>query len=229
MSVWPTADQEAELVLAGTRENRRIRALEIAFNGKSVYVAILHAPGIWHEHRLREPYIDRDIAIGWSRPFPAKWRANFCSQRRNDSWDFQDRKTSTWMYLYEAIVWPCWFDGGGSFVRFSRRFIDVKGPIELVLVYPSDREKETPLATFTPVDIVRNTLGVGPCEYVLDREGLEGRSATRDGRTSAAGCATPRHPSNTSSSMASRTGKALWSATWWTTSWPTSVPSTPGF
>jgi hypothetical protein len=33
------------------------------------------------------------------------------------------------------------------------------------------------LATFTPVDIVRNTLGVGPCEYVLDREGLQGRSA----------------------------------------------------
>jgi hypothetical protein len=27
------------------------------------------------------------------------------------------------------------------------------------------------------VDIVRNTLGVGPCEYVLDREGLQGRSA----------------------------------------------------
>jgi hypothetical protein len=49
--------------------------------------------------------------------------------------------------------------------------------MEFVLVYPSDRKKETPLATFTPVDIVRNTLGVGPCEYVLDREGLQGRSA----------------------------------------------------
>ena len=58
-----------------------------------------------------------------------------------------------------------------------RRFIDVKGPMEFVLVYPSDRKKDTPLATFTPVDIVRNTLGVGPCEYVLDREGLQGRSA----------------------------------------------------
>jgi hypothetical protein len=176
MSVWPTVDQEAELVLAGAKEDRRIVALETTFNGKSVYVAMLHAPGIWHEHRLQEPYVDRDIALGWTMPFEAKWRANFCRQRRNDSWDFRDRKTSTWMYLYQAIVWPCWFDGRRGFVRFSRRFIDVKGPMEFVLVYPSDRKKQTPLATFTPVDIVRNALGVGPCEYVLDREGLKGRS-----------------------------------------------------
>ena len=81
------------------------------------------------------------------------------------------------MYLYQAMVWPCWFDGPRGFVRLSRRFIDVKGAMDFVLVYPSDRTKETPLATFTPVDIVRNTLGVGPCEYVLDREGLQGRSA----------------------------------------------------
>jgi hypothetical protein len=177
MSVWPTADQEAELVLAGAKADRRIGAMEIAFRGKSVYVAILHAPGIWHERRLQGKYLDQDIPLGWNRPFPAKWRANFCCQRRNDSWDFEDHKTSTWIYLYQAIVWPCWFDGESGFVRFSRRFIDVKGPMEFVLVYPSDRKKETPLATFTPVDIVRSTLGVGPCEYVLDREGLQGRSA----------------------------------------------------
>jgi hypothetical protein len=181
--VWPTVDQEAELVLTGTKEDRRIEAMETTFNGKSVYVAILHAPGIWHERRLAEPYVEQDIALGWNRPFPAKWRANFCRERRNDSWDFQDRKTSTWIYLYQAIVWPCWFDGQRGFVRFSRRFIDVKGPMEFVLVYPSDRNRETPLATFTPVDIVRNTLGVGPCEYVLDREGLQGRSANTGRRS----------------------------------------------
>jgi hypothetical protein len=177
MSVWPTANQDAELALAGIKEDRRIGAMEIAFSGKSVYVAILHTPGIWHERRLQEPYVDQDLALGWKKPFPAKWRANFCFQRRNDSWDFQDHKTSTWMYLYQAMVWPCWFDGEGGFVRLSRRFTEVKGPMEFVLVYLSDRTKETSLATFTPVDIVRNTLGVGPCEYVLDREGLQGRSA----------------------------------------------------
>jgi hypothetical protein len=177
MSVWPTGDQEAELVLAGAKADRRIAAIETTFHGRSVYVALLHAPGIWHEHRLEDPYLDQDVALDWTMPFAAKWRANFCRQRRNDSWDFQDRRTSTWMYLYQAIVWPCWFDGRRGFVRLSQRFIDVKGPMETVLVYPSDRKKDTPLSIFTPVDIVRNTLGVGPCEYVLDREGLQGRSA----------------------------------------------------
>jgi len=177
MCVWPTGNQEARLALAGANEDRRIRATEITFDGKSVYVALLSAPGIWHEHRLQEPYADQDIALGWKRPFPAKWRANFCTQRRSDSWDFLDGRVDTWMYLYKEMVWPCWFDGENGLVRLSKRFLDVKGPMESVLVYPSDRKKETPLATLTPVDIVRDTLGVGPCEYVLDREGLQGRSA----------------------------------------------------
>lgn len=177
MSVWPTADQDAGLVLAGAGEDRRIRATEITFGGKSVYVAVLHAPGIWHECLLTKPYADRDVALGWTRPFSAKWRANLCFQRRNDSWDFHDGKSTGWMYLYQKIVWPCWFEGKDGFVHLAQRFLRVKGPMEFVLVYPSDRKQETPLATLTPVDIVRNTLGVGPCEYVLDREGLEGRSA----------------------------------------------------
>ena len=177
MSVWPTADQDAGLVLTGSGPDRRIGAMEITFGGKSVYVAILHAPGIWHECRLREPYADRDIALGWKRPFAAKWRANLCFQRRNDSWEFHDAKSSGFMYLYSAIVWPCWFDGAEGFVHLAQRFLRVKGPMESVLIYPSDRKQETPLTTMTPVDIVRNTLGVGPCEYVLDREGLQGRSA----------------------------------------------------
>jgi hypothetical protein len=179
MSVWPAGNQEAELVLAGAGEDRRIQATRITCDSKSVYVAALNAPAIWHERRLQEPYADTDVALGWKKPFQAKWRANFCRQRRSDSWDFQDRRDNTWMYLYGPIIWPCWFDGESGFVRLSRKFLDVKGPMDLVLVYPSDRKKDTPLTAITPVDVVRETLGVGPCEYVLDREGLQGRSANK--------------------------------------------------
>ena len=35
-----------------------------------------------------------------------------------------------------------------------------------------DRSQATPLTTFTPIDILRNTLGVGPCQYILQTEGL---------------------------------------------------------
>jgi hypothetical protein len=177
MAVWPTGHQEARLALEGAGEDRRIAATEITLDSKSLYAGMLHAPGLWHEFRLRKPYVDKDLPMGWKRPFPAKWRANFCSGRRSDSWDFQDRRTETWMYLYQAIVWPCWFEGEDGFVRLSKKFIGVKGPMESVLVYPLERKRETPLAVFTPVDLMRDTLGVGPCEYVLDREGLQGRSS----------------------------------------------------
>ena len=40
-----------------------------------------------------------------------------------------------------------------------------------VLIYPITRLAETPVNCYTPVDIVRNTLGVGPCQYILDIEG----------------------------------------------------------
>src|SRR5262249_58482067 len=40
-----------------------------------------------------------------------------------------------------------------------------------VLLYPITRLAETPVASYTPVDIVRNTLGVGPCQHLLDVEG----------------------------------------------------------
>ena len=39
-------------------------------------------------------------------------------------------------------------------------------------IYPIDRDRSTPLSVYCPIDILRNTLGVGPCQYILDRENL---------------------------------------------------------
>lgn len=41
------------------------------------------------------------------------------------------------------------------------------------VIYPIDRSRTTPLAVFCPTDVMRNTLGCGPCQYLLDREGLD--------------------------------------------------------
>ena len=42
-----------------------------------------------------------------------------------------------------------------------------------LLVYPMDRSRATPLTAFCPTDVLRNTLGVGPCQYILQTEGLQ--------------------------------------------------------
>jgi hypothetical protein len=41
-----------------------------------------------------------------------------------------------------------------------------------LVVYAIDRRKETPLSEKTPTDVMRDCLGVGPCEYVVDLEGM---------------------------------------------------------
>jgi hypothetical protein len=40
------------------------------------------------------------------------------------------------------------------------------------VIYPIDRILTTPLTVYCPTDVLRNTLGVGPCEHILAVEGL---------------------------------------------------------
>ena len=51
---------------------------------------------------------------------------------------------------------------------------------ERVIIYPLGRVAATPLSVFTPVDLMRETLGQGPCEYVLDLAGVKPRHAGGD-------------------------------------------------
>ena len=41
-----------------------------------------------------------------------------------------------------------------------------------MLVYALDRNRATPVTAFCPIDVLRSTLGVGPCQYILQTEGL---------------------------------------------------------
>jgi hypothetical protein len=82
----------------------------------------------------------------WKPPFPAKWRWSYV--RANglaDSWD-QEK-------------------GPGPGQNSGQH----EGPL---LMYPLDRSSATPLTALCPTDVMRNTLGVGPCQYILACEGL---------------------------------------------------------
>ncbi len=180
MSVWPEGEQKVEMEIGQAEEGPTLTATEITFDGKSVYAALLAAPGIWHRSDLGPDRVAEDVPLRWERPFEAKWRADFCVGRRSHSWAFRDRRTEVYIYRYTRLPWPCWFDGEKTFVHLSKRLSASKGVAEYVLIYPLERTGDTPLALFTPVDIVRETLGMGPCEYVLDREGLAHRGSLGD-------------------------------------------------
>jgi len=118
-------------------------------------------------------WFDKDIATGWKRPFDARWRGDFRLADRTDSWEFESqRKQDVHVHLFgQKVVWPFWFDNDKAMIRLAKQ--DYLGT---ALIYPLERGQNTPLTVFTPVDILRETLGTGPCEYILDREGVGTRT-----------------------------------------------------
>jgi hypothetical protein len=79
-----------------------------------------------------------------------------------------DRKR--WTTVLGNVFYPCWTDKErrGFVQPLENKRLAFDGP---VLIYPINRLVETPLEAYAAVDVVRNTLGVGPCQYLLDVEG----------------------------------------------------------
>lgn len=75
-----------------------------------------------------------------------------------------------WTTVLGTVSYPVWSDkeGKGYLQPLQHKKLTFDGPM---LIYPLTRLAETPIQSYTPVDIVRNTLGVGPCQYILDVEG----------------------------------------------------------
>jgi hypothetical protein len=147
---------------------------------------------------------DRVLPLQWKTPFAAHWRTDWRQDDGlTDSWDMlvqqpdgayvkpdwfgqsdaygtpdwmkPDRKR--WTTVLGTFQYPCWIDKEGQgFLQPLKKPGRFQGP---ALVYPINRVAATPLETFTFVDIVRATLGVGPCEYILD---VEGQKKQAEGR-----------------------------------------------
>lgn len=79
-------------------------------------------------------------------------------------------KREKWTTVLGRYLYPCWSDGEGKgFIQpLQHKKLAFEGP---VLIYPLHRLIKTPPDGITAVDVVRQTLGVGPCQYVLDVEG----------------------------------------------------------
>ena len=84
----------------------------------------------------------------------------------NVDWLKDNRKR--WTTVLGSFYYPCWVDKDGEgYLQPLAKVVRFQGP---AIVYPITRLDSTPLTEFTIVDIMRATLGIGPCEYVLDIE-----------------------------------------------------------
>lgn len=201
MSVFENRQQDVKVTLSGAGERRLVTGSEFGFEGKKIWVALLEAPRIWHHLELKSADTGKIVPLGWQMPFPAQWRVDFTrAGDLTDSWEMllqqkaggdfikpswlgagEQTLPSTrrrWNTVLGTFAYPCWSDPErqGYVQPLKNKAVQFAGP---VVVYPINRVKETPLDAFTVVDVMRNTLGVGPCEHILD---LEGQKSEYKGR-----------------------------------------------
>ena len=177
MCVSSARMQNAEAIIAGRGGGRSFAGCEVACtSGKSLWLASLDGAGLWHDRPLPATDLQAAFALNWKPPFPAKWRADFVGTTGEArSWYFlggegPDEDVS----LLAAQRCPCRIDGERAVVHGPLLAEAAAGlPARPLLVYPLDRSRATPLTAFCPTDVLRSTLGVGPCQYVLQTEGLQ--------------------------------------------------------
>lgn len=146
----------------------------------------------------RDPVAGHKLAapvrrLEWQMPFPAQWRVDYVSERDDPKWTrsremsapypypAKDAKCREFRFIKPTYVWD-W--GGGtntertanpdkypSWIDFEGRgHVLPGGGSYAVVLYPFDRGRGTPLEAITLTDLVRQTLGVGPCQYILDAD-----------------------------------------------------------
>ena len=142
--VWEASDVRADL--SPSPHGDQPIGIVGCREGKRLWVACLDGPDLWQRLTVGDGERPLDVLRRFKPPFPAKWRASFVGEGGAcDSVTFEQPPDA-------APVPDGW-----------------RGP---VIIYPIDRSRATPLTTLLPVDVLRATLGVGPCEYVLEAEGL---------------------------------------------------------
>jgi hypothetical protein len=183
--VWRSSRQNVDLLLAGegaAAAGRKVAGYEIDLPaGDRLWMAVMEGPGIWHARHVngQQKASAAELPLEWKPPMPARWRTDFVAADG----------TSLSTYFADPQAGPepenarsngsCRFDAGRALVRMTDPIAAVSP--RLIVAYPVERTRATPLTALCLVDIMRNALGVGPCQYVLDAEGLgNGESPTPD-------------------------------------------------
>lgn len=175
MCVSSTRLQDVEAIRSDTTEGHAFAGLEVdCVPGQRFWLASLDGPELWHDRPLAAADLQAAFELDWKPPFPAKWRANVVGQAAETrSWYFLGGEGPDEGAPVAAQGCPCRIDGRRAVIDGPLVAEAAGLPSGTLLVYPMDRSRATPLTAFCPTDVLRNTLGVGPCQYILQTEGLQ--------------------------------------------------------
>ncbi len=185
---WPKGKQQMRLGLSKQGQaSRLIESIDFDDDGQSIYVALLDAPGIWHREPLGVSYLEKDVASQWRKPFPAKWVTQLWEGDVRTTYTFREAPPGTiWRAVGGWYNYPIWFDGDATWFRLGKKVLP-KG--ESIIYFLESQD--TPASVWTPVDIMKATLGRQTCDGILDVAGQKLRTHHRrgaDGIRQAATC-----------------------------------------
>jgi hypothetical protein len=173
--LWQGNERNADLLSDVAGAGRSIRGVRIeCIKGKTVWVAVLEAPGIWQERTIGARAPAADVSLDWAPAFPAKWRAAVGEAGGELYADDLSGKPDPNSDHGNPKQPRCWTESNLVVVRASA--MPGTGRQGVFMAYALDRAQLTPLTVFLPIDVMRNALGVGPCQYILDAEGLGSES-----------------------------------------------------
>ncbi|MDD4873029.1 MAG: hypothetical protein PHR77_20950, partial [Kiritimatiellae bacterium] len=178
MCAWRSSEQKVKMTLSGEGENRIIDSMRIGCNKDfNIWISVLAAPNIWYRQDIKDLNPVKDKKLDWQIPFQAIWRADF---RRDDgmidSWpmiikkpdgEFDSfgiglsRKRTIWASSRGTFAWPACIEGSSALLRISRfeGLPDLKYKSDAsVLIYPFQKNNDSPAATFGVIDILRMAL-----------------------------------------------------------------------
>ncbi len=175
---WPKGKQQVRLGLSEdpSSGSRRIHTIDFDTDGQSLYLAPLVAPGIWHKQALSPTYLEKDVAIDWKRPYPAKWKTQLYEETLKTTFAFRPSKGGIWRGVPGSYDYPVWFEGDQAFYHLSKK-VPPRGES---LIYCLEGQG-TPLSVATPADILKATVGRPMADAMIDVAGRKLRTHHRRG------------------------------------------------
>jgi len=175
---WPEGKQRVNLALgAEATKPRLIESIDLDNDGKSIYLALLSAPGIWHKEELTPSYLEKDVASKWKRPFPAKWVTQLDEAGVKTRFTFKEsRQEKIWRGVTGSYAYPVWFSQDGAGYHLSKKILP-KGESVAYFV----ERGATGDSVAAPADILKATLGRPTSDRILDIAGRKLRTHHRRG------------------------------------------------
>ncbi len=135
MTVSKDRDEDIRVSVDGQGAARTFRTSTIRY-GKDgrIWVAVLEAPGIWHQRDITKQETGKVEPLDWKAPFPALWRMDWRkTDRLVDSWEVITQRAgggydkpglfgggdtvgddrSRWTTVLGTFKYPCWIDRAG--------------------------------------------------------------------------------------------------------------------